>query len=88
MSCRFVWSGNNRSMRPDIDDFYRDGFTLLPAAVDAELIASCQDAVWANLESQGVRRAEPSSWSGPVVRVRCLDDALNHTAIQAQAGTP
>ncbi len=68
--------GNNRGMRADIDAFCRDGFILLPAALDAELTASCQDAVWANLESQGVRRTQPSSWIEPVVRVRCLDDAL------------
>lgn len=69
-------TGDNWSVRPDIDRFCRDGFTLLPAAVDAELVASCQDAVWANLESRGVRRTQPSSWAEPVARVRCLDDAL------------
>jgi hypothetical protein len=68
--------GNTSPVGVNIEDFCRNGYTHIESAVDADLVGLCRDAVWTSLESSGVERATSSTWIEPVVRVRCLDDAL------------
>lgn len=60
----------------DIEAFCREGYTCLSAAVAPDVVDACCDSVWAALEVQGVMRGDPTTWTEPVVRVRCIDESL------------
>jgi hypothetical protein len=54
----------------EVDGFVEDGFVAIRGAVPGEVIAACQDVVWAELARQGVTE-DPDSWTEPVVRIVC-----------------
>ena len=55
----------------EISAFARDGFVAVRGAVTAGLARECQIVVWGELESQGVLRDDPATWTAPVVRIPC-----------------
>jgi Phytanoyl-CoA dioxygenase (PhyH) len=55
----------------EISAFARDGFVAVRSAVTAGLARDCQAAVWGELESRGVLRDDPATWTAPVVRIPC-----------------
>lgn len=64
----------------EINAFTRDGFVALRGAVTAGLARECQAAVWGELESQGVLRDNPATWTAPVVRIACPEGGPFATA--------
>lgn len=52
-----------------INAFLADGYTVIRGAVPAMVVTACQDIIWSELEQCGVRRADPSTWTAPVVRI-------------------
>lgn len=57
----------------DVDDFVRDGYTVIRGAFDAQTAAACRDAVWSRLEEDGVRRDDRRTWTKPLIRINCPD---------------
>ena len=55
----------------EISAFASDGFVAVRGAVTAGLARECQIVVWGELESQGVLRDDPATWTAPVVRIPC-----------------
>jgi hypothetical protein len=53
----------------EIDRFVADGFVAVRGAIPAEVVRACQDIIWAELASRGVRRDDPASWTEPVIRI-------------------
>jgi hypothetical protein len=60
----------------DIERFCRDGFTSLVGAVADDVVEEARRAVWRVLGDQGITADDRSTWAQPVIRVRCLDEAL------------
>lgn len=54
----------------EVESFVADGFVAIRAAVPGEVIAACQDVIWAELAKRGVTE-DPDSWTEPVVRISC-----------------
>jgi Phytanoyl-CoA dioxygenase (PhyH) len=54
----------------EVESFVADGFVAIRGAVPGEVIAACQQVIWAELAKQGVTE-DPASWTEPVVRVSC-----------------
>ena len=50
----------------DVERFVADGYVLVEGAFDADLADRCVDTLWSML---GVDRADPASWSAPVIRI-------------------
>ena len=63
-------------MTLDVEAFCRDGFAVLEGGVEGDLVERSRQAVWALLAEEGVDPDDRSTWTQPVVRVRCQDDAL------------
>ena len=63
-------------MSIDVEGFCRDGYTRLGAAVDDDVVEAACRAVWDKLAPDGIAAGDRTTWTQPVVRVRCLDDAL------------
>jgi hypothetical protein len=57
--------------RAEIGAFLADGFVAVRGAVPAGVATACRDVIWSELESQGVRRDDPSTWTDPVRRIGC-----------------
>jgi Phytanoyl-CoA dioxygenase (PhyH) len=57
--------------RAEIGVFLADGFVAVRGAVPPGVAAACRDVIWSELESQGVRRDDASTWTEPVVRIDC-----------------
>jgi Phytanoyl-CoA dioxygenase (PhyH) len=55
--------------RQQIEQFVADGYVALRGAVPIDVIRECQDVVWRDLDSRGIRRDDRSTWSRPVVRL-------------------
>jgi Phytanoyl-CoA dioxygenase (PhyH) len=55
----------------DIAAFIADGYVAVRGAMQPEVARACHDIIWSELESRGVRRDDQSTWTAPVVRVRC-----------------
>jgi hypothetical protein len=55
----------------EIDTFVMDGFVALRGAVPADVLEACQDEIWSELSSRGVKREDPATWTDPVVRIDC-----------------
>jgi hypothetical protein len=55
----------------EVAAFIQDGFIAIREAVPQDVVRACQDTVWSELEKQGVRRGDPATWTGPVVRIAC-----------------
>ena len=53
----------------EIDRFVADGFVAVRDAIPPDVIRACQDVIWAELATGGVRRDDPATWSKPVVRI-------------------
>jgi hypothetical protein len=70
----------------EIASFQADGFVPVRGAVPREVAEACADAVWVELEAQGISRDKPSTWAAPVVRIVCPDDDDPRRAF-AEAGT-
>ena len=60
----------------DVEAFCRDGFTRLEGAVGEEAIAQACRGVWNELGPVGILEHDQRTWTAPVVRVRCLDEAI------------
>lgn len=69
-----------------IASFQRDGFVAVRAAVPRCVVDACVDVVWERLAAQGVRRDDSTTWSSPVVRIDCPEDADSHGPF-TRAGT-
>lgn len=54
-----------------VDDFVRDGFVVLRAAVPADLVERARTEIAAAMLPLGVDRTEPATWSAPVLRISC-----------------
>jgi hypothetical protein len=57
----------------DVDNFLRDGYTVVRGAFDAETAAACRDAIWTRLEDHGVECDDRRTWTKPLVRINCPD---------------
>ena len=55
----------------EISAFLADGFVAARAAVPAAVVAECRDVIWSELESGGVLRDDPATWTAPIVRIPC-----------------
>lgn len=66
----------------EIDSFVENGFVAVRGAVPDDVVRTCQDEIWADLGTHGVRRDDPETWRDPVVRIPCPD-----TPAFAAAGT-
>jgi hypothetical protein len=55
----------------EIQQFIRNGYVSIRGAVARDVVGACEDLVWDELGGRGIRRDEPSTWSGPVVRLPC-----------------
>lgn len=55
----------------EISAFLADGFVAVRGAVPAAVVAGCREVVWSELESRGVLRDDPATWTAPVVRISC-----------------
>jgi hypothetical protein len=55
----------------EISGFVSDGYVAVRGAVPAEVTRACQDVIWSELASSGVRRDDRSTWTAPVVRIPC-----------------
>jgi hypothetical protein len=53
----------------EIDRFVADGFVAVRGAIPPDVIRACQDVIWAELATGGVRRDDPATWSKPVIRI-------------------
>lgn len=60
----------------EVEDFIRDGFTVVRGAFSKELAAQCREEIWARVEDLAPRRDEPSTWSQPEIRVPCPEGPL------------
>lgn len=58
-----------------IASFQRDGFVPIRGAVPRSVVDECIDVVWEKLAVHGVRRDDPGTWTSPVVRIDCPEDA-------------
>src|SRR5262245_9160586 len=56
----------------DIDNFIRDGYTVVRGAFDAETARACRQEIWDVLAEQGVREGDRSTWP-PAVRINTPD---------------
>ena len=65
-----------------VEDFARDGFVALRAAVPADLVELVRAEIAAELAGRGVDLDDTSRWSEPVVRINCPE-----TPAFAAAGT-
>jgi hypothetical protein len=54
----------------EVDEFVADGFIAIRGAVPGDVIAACQEVIWAELGKQGITE-DPASWTEPVVRISC-----------------
>lgn len=55
----------------EIEAFVEDGYVAIRGAVPGDVVAACQDRIWSDLEQQGIRREDPSTWTRPLVWVAC-----------------
>jgi len=55
--------------KTDIEHFIDDGYVVVRRAVAADVITECQNVVWNDLLSRGIKRYDRSTWTLPVVRV-------------------
>ncbi|HXY90916.1 MAG TPA: phytanoyl-CoA dioxygenase [Acidimicrobiia bacterium] len=60
----------------DLDRFCRDGFARVDGAITEGAVQAARRAVWRSLEAQGIAPDDRSTWTQPVVRVRCPDESL------------
>ncbi|HEY2240706.1 MAG TPA: phytanoyl-CoA dioxygenase, partial [Streptosporangiaceae bacterium] len=57
-------------LSPDeIACFVADGFVAVRGAIPPDVIAACQDGIWAELAGYGPRRDDPATWTEPVIRI-------------------
>ena len=56
-----------------IERFITDGYVRLDNAFSPDLAATVRDRLWRDLPGD---RADPSSWTGPVVRLGMYDNGL------------
>jgi hypothetical protein len=68
----------------EIATFVRDGFVPVRGAVPRPVAEACADLIWAGLETQGVKRSDPASWTSPVVRIDSPDGQPLAEAAAAQ----
>ena len=54
----------------EVESFVADGFVAIRGAVPEDVVAACQQVIWAELGKQGVTE-DPASWTEPVVRISC-----------------
>jgi hypothetical protein len=54
----------------EVESFIADGFVAIRGAVPGDVIAACQDVIWAELGRHAVTR-DPTTWTDPVVRISC-----------------
>jgi len=54
---------------PQVDEFVRDGYTIVRNAFSRETAEAIRDFLWLELTSQGVRRDSPSTWTKRVVHL-------------------
>jgi hypothetical protein len=55
----------------EISAFLADGYVAVRGAVPDDVAAECRDVIWSELESAGVLRDDPATWTAPVVRIAC-----------------
>lgn len=57
--------------RTEIANFERDGFVRVPDAIPRAIVERCVDVIWECLAPRGISRADPATWSAPVIRIDC-----------------
>jgi Phytanoyl-CoA dioxygenase (PhyH) len=53
----------------EIDRFVAEGYVAIRGAIAPEVTRACQDIIWAELASAGIRRDDPATWTRPVLRI-------------------
>jgi hypothetical protein len=57
-------------LSPDeISRFVADGYVAVRNAIPPDVTRACQDIIWAELASHGLRRDDPATWTRPVLRI-------------------
>jgi len=57
-----------------IANFVDDGYVVLRRAVPSDVITECQNMVWTDLSSRGIKRDDRSTWTRPVVRINTREE--------------
>jgi hypothetical protein len=68
-----------------IEQFINDAYVAARGAVPSDVITDCQDALWMDLATRGVNRADRSTWTQPVIRLDSPESAPFVAAGTAQA---
>ena len=53
----------------EISHFVADGYVAVRGAIPPDVTRACQDIIWAELASHGLRRDDPATWTRPVLRI-------------------
>ena len=61
-------------MKADIEHFLDNGYVIVRGAIPGDVIAECQDEVWKDLLSRGIKRDDRSTWTQPVVRINTREE--------------
>jgi hypothetical protein len=68
-----------------IEQFINEGYVAARGAVPSDVITDCQDALWMDLATRGVNRADRSTWTQPVIRLDSPESGPFVAAGTAQA---
>jgi len=55
----------------EVEQFLHEGYVVVRGAVPADVVSACQDVLWTDLATRGIRRGNRSTWTRPVVRLNC-----------------
>jgi hypothetical protein len=68
----------------EVARFIADGYVAVRRAFDERVAADCRGRIWQELEAKGIRRDDSTTWTRPVVELRCPEGGAFTAAGRAQ----